>query len=305
MFSLAFESLLRCSLAFRVSILRLLFLEITRVFNGLLALACSVFDLGALSPLLWSFEERDKIMTFLDYVCGCRMHLAFICLCGCLDDLSFGVLDFIFFIIITCLFLLELFDCLVVNNRLFYLRLRGLSLCNFWDLIFNSLSGLLSRSLGLLWDCRLFSCYECYIIFVFDFSFSLLGDAQDRFLLRLFDMRNSLLLLKQFTLFFIVFGFVCLFELFFVDLCIDTIIFMFYMVWCVFFLGLSFACIESPKGEYCLSFIILYFGCSRCRIRCSDYLHVLLLDVLCRGFLLADLVACIGNIDCVFGSVDR
>jgi len=70
-------------------------------------------------------------MTFFDYVCGCRMHLAFICLCGCLDDFTFGLLDFLFFIILTNFFLLDILDLLVCNNRMFYLRLRGLSLFSF------------------------------------------------------------------------------------------------------------------------------------------------------------------------------
>jgi NADH:ubiquinone oxidoreductase subunit D len=82
-------------------------------------------------PLLWSFEERDKLMTFFDYVCGCRMYLAFICLCGCLDDFTFGLLDFLFFIIVTNFFLLDLLDLMVCINRFFYLRLRGLSLFSF------------------------------------------------------------------------------------------------------------------------------------------------------------------------------
>jgi len=111
-----------------VSCLRLLFLELTRVFNGLLACACMIFDLGCMSPLLWSFEERDKIMTFFDFTCGCRMHCAYFCLCGVFDDLSFGLLDFILFLCFTCLFLLDLYDLLCINNRISYLRLRGISL---------------------------------------------------------------------------------------------------------------------------------------------------------------------------------
>jgi NADH:ubiquinone oxidoreductase subunit D len=70
-------------------------------------------------------------MTFFDYVCGCRMHLSFICLCGCLDDFTFGLLDFLFFIIVTNLFLLDMLDLMVCSNRFFYLRLRGLSLFSF------------------------------------------------------------------------------------------------------------------------------------------------------------------------------
>jgi len=214
MFSLAFESLLRVSLCLRVSYLRLIFSELTRVFNGLLCLSCSLFDVGCMSPLLWSFEERDKLMTFFDYVCGVRMHLAFICLCGVLDDFTFGLLDFLFFLLVTNFFFCDLCDLLLVNNRLFYLRLRGLSLFSFWDLCFNSLSGVFARSCGLMWDVRLFSCYELYSLFFFNFSLSFNGDAMDRFLLRLFELRNSLFLCKQFLFWFFLYGFFDIFGFF-------------------------------------------------------------------------------------------
>jgi len=126
------------------------------------------------------------------------MHLCFICLCGVLDDFTLCVLDFLVFLVFTCFSFLDILDLCVVNNRLFYLRLRGLSVFCFWDLCFNSLSGVLARSCGMLWDVRLFSCYELYSLFFYCFSLSFSGDAMDRFLLRLFDLRNSLLLLKQF-----------------------------------------------------------------------------------------------------------
>ena len=214
MFTLAFENLFRVCLAFRVSCLRLLFLELTRVFNGLLAVACMIFDIGCMSPLLWSFEEREKLLTFFDFTCGCRMHVAYFCLCGVFDDLSFGLLDFILFFVCTCLFLLDLYDLLCVNNRICYLRLRGISLLCVWDLCFNSISGVLSRSIGLCYDVRLFNCYEIYSCVCFDFSFSICGDAQDRFCLRLFDMRNSILCVKSFYFLFVNFFFFCVFCLF-------------------------------------------------------------------------------------------
>jgi len=114
----AFESLLRCCIALRVTFLRVLFVELMRCFNGLLCVSCMMFDMGALCPLLWSFEERDKMMVVFDFVCGCRMHLAFFCLCGVLDDFSFGVVDFLLFLCLSCMFLLDVFDLFVLNNRI-------------------------------------------------------------------------------------------------------------------------------------------------------------------------------------------
>lgn len=157
------------------------------------------------------------------------MHLAFCCLLGLLDDFIFGFCDFLLLLLVTVLFLLDLYDFLVLGNRLFYLRLRGLSYFDLYDLCFMSLSGCLSRSLGMVWDVRLFCCYELYFMLLFEFCFCLLGDAFDRFLLRLFDMRMSCLLCKQlFFVGFFVFGFLCLFDYLFVDMTIETIIIMFY-----------------------------------------------------------------------------
>lgn len=244
-------------------------------------------------------------MTFFDYVCGVRMHCAFICLLGCLDDLSFSILEYIFFILSSCMFVIELFDFICINNRIAYLRLRGIGLLDFYDISYNSISGVLARGCGFLWDCRLFNTYEIYSLLNFDFTYSICGDCQDRFILRLFDMRNSVLCVKQLIMFFNVEGYVVLFEIFTSDVTIEIIIYMFYMVWCINVLGISLSSIESPKGEYCCCVLLFITHCSRCRIRCADFIHVLLLDILCKGFLLGDLVAMIGNIDCVFGSVDR
>jgi NADH:ubiquinone oxidoreductase subunit D len=96
LFVLCFESLLRCCLAFRCACLRCLLSELCRCFNGLLAVACNLFDMGALAPLLWAFEERYKLCLFFDFLVGCRMHCALFCLCGLLDELSCGMVDFLF-----------------------------------------------------------------------------------------------------------------------------------------------------------------------------------------------------------------
>jgi NADH:ubiquinone oxidoreductase subunit D len=143
-------------------------------------------------------------------------------------------------------------------------------------------------------------------LFIFCFSLSFGGDAMDRFSLRLFELRNSLLLCKQFLFWFCLFGFVSLLDFVFVfDICIDVLIYVLYMCWCLFLCGCCFSVIEHPKGEFSCCLCLFYFGLSRCRIRCADFLSVLFLDCLCRGYLLCDLVAVIGNLDVVFGSVDR
>jgi len=140
---------------------------------------------------------------------------------------------------------------------------------------------------------------------IFDFCISFCGDALDRFILRLFDMRNSFLIVKHILVFFAFCCFLNLFDLFVCENSIETIIYMFYMVWLISIPGIALASIEAPKGEYCVCISLFYFVITRARIRCADFLHILCIDFMCRGFLIADLVTLIGNLDVVFGSVDR
>ena len=245
-------------------------------------------------------------MTFFDLVCGCRMHLAFMVLCGLLDDFFFGFGEFVVVLVLSFCFIIDLLDMFVMSNRLFYLRLRGLHFFDIFDIMFMSLSGVLSRSVGVCTDIRLITSYEVYFLLTFDYIVSFLGDCCDRFLVRLFDLRMSLLILKQlFFCVFFVFGYMCLFDYFYMDMTIETIISMFYSLWVVLLPGLTCAYVEHPKGEYCLFIAFCGFGIHRMRIRCCDFIHICLLDYMVRGFMLHDLVALLGNLDVVFGSVDR
>ena len=233
------------------------------------------------------------------------MHCAYICLLGCLDDLSFSINEYVGFLLKSNIFLLELLELICISNRIVYTRLRGIGVLDLYDITYNSISGVLARAVGLVWDCRLFSSYELYNIFYFDYAYSTCGDSQDRFILRIFDMKNSLRIVAQCLLNSNQVSNIVLFELFTSDSTIEMIIYMFYMVWCISSIGISLVSIEAPKGEYACCLLVFLSFCSRCRLRCADFIHVLLLDVLAKGYLLADLVAIIGNIDCVFGSVDR
>jgi len=232
----------------------------------------------------------------------CIWH--FFCVCGVLDDFGCGVYDFLFFLIFSVLFLLEIFDLVCLMNRIAYLRLRGIALVDVFDVLFGSVSGVVARGCGLLWDCRLFCSYEIYCIICFNYVFCVVGDAFDRFVARLFDMRNALFVVKQCFVYYLFFGlFVyCMLGL---DLVIETIIYLFYMCWCCCLPGIALSCVEHPKGEYFCVLSLFIFVCSRCRIRCADYISILGVDLLVRGFLLSDLCALIGNVDVVFGSVDR
>jgi len=169
-------------------------------------------------------------MTFFDLLCGTRMHLAIFVICGLLDDFCVFFVDFVYLFIINCTIFFDYLDLFCVCNRLFYLRLRGLSVFDLYDIICFSISGVLSRCTGIIHDLRLLCCYELYFLVFLDFIVCFFGDAFDRFVCRLFDMRMSLLLIKQF-LFFIYFLLeFCCFDYFFGGIVIETIICLFYSV---------------------------------------------------------------------------
>lgn len=139
------------------------------------------------------------------------MHCAYFCVCGVLDDLSCGLFDFLFLIVFGFVFLCDLLDVVCVVNRIAFIRLRGVALFDVFDIVFNSISGVLARSCGFMWDVRLFSAYELYCVLCFNFVFCVVGDAFDRFMCRLFDMRNACFVVKQVLLFFCFFGFMYFF----------------------------------------------------------------------------------------------
>lgn len=225
----AFELLLHFLLFCRVSLIRCVLLEISRCFNGLLAISCSMLDIGCLTPLLWAFEERDKVCLLFDFLCGCRMHCAFLLVCGVLDDFCCGFIDYCLFICFGFVFLMDILDCILLLNRLAYIRLRGVAVFDLFDVCCNSISGGVARSVGLLLDCRFFSCYECYCFLSFFFVYGICGDAFDRFVCRLFDMRMSVLLVKALLFVFCFFGFFVMFCSFFCDFLIETVIYVFFM----------------------------------------------------------------------------
>lgn len=217
----------------------------------------------------------------------------------------FGCVDFFYMILYTTMILVDLYDFLITQNRFLFCRLRGMSCLYLYDILFLSISGVLLRSVGVVWDVRLFCCYDVYFFFLLDFMFCLCGDAYDRFLMRLFDMRMSFYMCKQLLFFNFMNMFYFFVTLLLWEITIDMIIHLFCSLWCCLNPGITMCCIEHPKGDYLLLICLLYFFLNRLRLRSSDFLQIFLLDFLIRGFLLHDLCAVLGNIDIVFGSIDR
>lgn len=199
--------------------------------NGFLSIACMLLDCGCISPLLWSFEEREKIMLFLDLCCGCRMHCAFVCFLGLVDDFTFCLIDFLCFLLVSVTVCLVLIDFVLVGQRILFLRLRGVACVGLYDFFWLGLSGCFARCVGIVWDLRLIYCYEIYFLLVFDICFCVIGDALDRFFCRLFDLRMCVLMLRQLFFFcFDCYGFLCLFDYLYVDIQIEYIILIFYSI---------------------------------------------------------------------------
>jgi len=208
-FVLSIEYLMHISMLIRVSIVRIIMLELTRCMNGFLAISCCTMDLGSISPLLWSFEERDKLLSIFDLVCGVRMHVAFLSVGGVLDDLSFCY-EIIYSSIETSLVMCDIYDLIFTSNRIIYLRLRGIALLDWCDIQYNSISGVLLRAIGFCWDLRFVLLYEIYRLLSISFCYSSLGDSYDRFIIRLFEVRQGLLAVKQLLVSYLYLFVICL-----------------------------------------------------------------------------------------------
>lgn len=159
------------------------------------------------------------------------MHLAYMCFLGVLDDLQFGCIDFLLLICVSCLFIIEVYDFLFFSNRIFYLRLRGIGYFDFYDLSFNSISGVLVRTVGICFDIRLVCCYEIYFLFSFDFCYTYNGDGFDRVLIRVFEMKMALIICKQIMYkHFLKINSISFFDYLYVDMTIEGIIGLFYSI---------------------------------------------------------------------------
>lgn len=149
-FTVCLENVLRVCLLLRCMVVRVLLNEFTRVVNGLLCLFCMLLDLGCLSPMLFAFEEREKIMTFFDLCLGARIHCAFFVVGGFLDDFFCGLFDFFFCMLLSSVFFCNVLGFFTICNRFFFVRLRGVAIVFLWDVFYVSCSGVFARSCGLL-----------------------------------------------------------------------------------------------------------------------------------------------------------
>jgi NADH dehydrogenase (ubiquinone) Fe-S protein 2 len=320
-YCLAIEQLLNIKCTYKAQVIRVLFSEITRILNHLMAITTHALDVGALTPFLWGFEEREILMGFYENVSGARMHAAYFRPGGVSQDLPLNLLDNITKFINRFVNFIDDMEILLSENRIWKQRLVDVGLVNVTNAFNNGFSGVLLRGSGVKWDLRMNSTYECYDIFNFPIPVGSYGDCYDRYLIRVFEMRASLMIIEQ-----------CVVVLRTLNECpvnfFDTTkgLYTFgynrndmknYMESLIFHfrsftegikvnIGSSYGVIESPKGEF--GVFLVSDGNNRpyrCKIRSPGYMHLQGLDFMCQGHLLADVVTIIGTQDVVFGEIDR
>jgi NADH dehydrogenase (ubiquinone) Fe-S protein 2 len=311
---LAVEHLLKCFVPLRAQYIRVLFSEITRILNHLLALTTHAMDVGALTPFLWAFEEREKLMEFYERVSGARMHASFIKIGGVQEDLPLNLLDDIYNFCNTFSSRVDELEELLTNNRIWKYRLINIGTITKTTAFAWGYSGVLLRSTGISWDLRKSAPYEVYSDLDFDIPVGFSGDCYTRYLLRVEEMRQSLRIIKQ-----------CLDRMPSGQIKIDNkkIIaplrsemknsmealihhFKLYSEGMCIKKNTIYTAIEAPKGEFGVFLMSDNTGRPyRCKIKAPGFLHLQGLNIMVRNHLLADVVTIIGTQDIVFGEIDR
>ena len=298
---------------------RTVFDELTRLLNHLLAISCHALDVGSMSPLFWAFEEREVIMGFYESASGARMHAAFYRPSSQRNYLSFKLLDSIMNFITKCQGTLKDISGILNENRIWKSRLINIGSYSYREVINYGLSGIMCRCTGLKKDIR-FNKRMSYGSYFFSGNRSYVsvnGDSLDRYLLRVQEMFESLLIvskvisstsykdkktLKNLN------GWFCLGKKPVDDSSMENLIrhFKKWSTGRVLNLGITTQVVESPKGEFSVS--LISDGTDkpyRCKIRSPAYNHIQFLPKLSKNKQMADLITLIGTIDIVFGEIDR
>ena len=315
-YCLAVEQLLKCSVPIRAQYIRVLFCEVTRILNHLMSLTTHALDVGALTPFLWAFEEREKLMEFYERVSGARLHTAYFRPGGVSQDIPNGLLNDIYLFCVGSRSRIDELEELLSNNRIWKQRLINVGIVlknNFESWGF---SGVMVRASGLSWDLRKSEPYDMYskLNYKIVVSNSGIGDCFERFKVRIGELRQSLNIM---------------------ELCLSNIqkgitkatnnkisnknrniikndmesLIQHFKIYSGGFLvpeGKTYVATEAPKGEF--GVFLISDGTNkvfRAKIKAPGLLHLQGLDFMVRNHLMADVVTVIGTQDIVFGEVDR
>jgi NADH-quinone oxidoreductase subunit D len=317
-FCLAAEKLIGLQVPRRGQLIRVLYCEIGRILSHLLNVTTQAMDVGALTPPLWGFEQREKLMVFYERASGSRMHAAYFRVGGVHQDLPEKLIDDIEVFIGPFLKTCDDLEDLLTDNRIFKQRNVDIGVVKIEDAWAWGFSGVMVRGSGAAWDLRKAQPYECYSEMDFDIPIGKNGDCYDRYCIRMEEMRQSARIMQQ---------------------CIDklrepegrgpvvvednkvtpprrdemkrsmeALIHHFKLYTEGFHVpaGEVYAAVEAPKGEF--GVYLVADGSNKpykCKIRAPGFAHLQAMDFLCRGHMLADVSAVLGSLDIVFGEVDR
>ena len=313
-FLLAVERLLGIDVPRRGQFIRVLYSEIGRILSHMLNITTQALDVGALTPPLWGFEEREKLMIFYERASGARMHANYFRAGGVHRDLPPNLLEDIYNFCDPCARVLDDLEGLLTGNRIFKQRNVDIGIVSQQDALDWGFSGVMVRGSGLAWDLRRSQPYEVYSELDFEIPVGKNGDCYDRYLIRMEEMRQSLRIMKQ-----------CI-EMMpggpvrsqdgkivpppraEMKSSMEALIHHFKLYTEGYHVpeGQVYAAVEAPKGEFGV-FLVSDGGNKpyKCKIRAPGFAHLQAMDHLCKGHMLADVSAILGSIDIVFGEVDR
>jgi NADH-quinone oxidoreductase subunit D len=313
-FCLAIEKLLGLQVPKRAQYIRVLYSEIGRLLNHLLNVTTQAMDVGALTPPLWGFEEREKLMVFYERASGSRMHAAYFRAGGVHQDLPQTLLDDIMGFCEHFPKVLDDIEGLLTESRIFKQRNVDIGVLNREQAEMWAMSGIMLRSTGVKWDLRRNQPYECYSELDFQIPVGKNGDNYDRYVMRMEEMRQSTNIMRQ-----------CIEKMPAgpvvstdnkvvpprrgeMKSSMEALIHHFKLYTEGYHVpaGEAYAAVEAPKGEF--GVYLVADGTNkpyRCKIRAPSFVHLQAMDYMSRGHMLADVSAILGSIDIVFGEVDR
>ena len=313
-FALAIEKILNVEVPIRAQFIRVMFCEIGRILSHILNITTQALDVGALTPSLWGFEERETLMTFYERASGSRLHANYFRTGGVHQDLPRGLNEDIAKFCQNFPKVINDLETLLTDNRIFKQRNVDIGIVSKQDALDYSFSGVMLRGSGIPWDLRKSQPYECYDQLDFKIPVGKNGDCYDRYLCRIEEMKESVNIINQ-----------CLVKMPTGPIksldgkispppkkelkeSMEALIHHFKL----FTEGYRvkkdeiYVAVEAPKGEF--GVYLISDGSSKpykCKIRAPSFSHLQAMDYLIKGHMLADVPALLGSMDVVFGEIDR
>ncbi|MDA7735595.1 NADH-quinone oxidoreductase subunit D [bacterium] len=313
-FAMAVEKLLKIEVPIRAQYIRVVFCEIGRILSHILNITTQALDVGALTPSLWGFEEREKLMVFYERVSGSRLHANYFRPGGVHIDLPTGLADDIYKFCETFPDVINDLETLLTDNRIFKQRNVDIGIVSKQEALDHGFSGVMLRGSGVPWDLRKSNPYECYNEFDFKIPVGKNGDCYDRYLCRIEEMKESISIMKQ-ALQKIPEGPVMTADTKVgppkrkeMKMSMEALInhFKLYTEGYHVPKGEVYAAVEAPKGEF--GVYLVSDGSNkpyRCKIKAPGFTHLQAMNYMIKGHMLADVPAVLGSMDIVFGEVDR